>query len=127
MEEKQLQETEQHYSDASFWDKVKRVALKAGSSVIYAVLLLYYTLQKPTVPKKAKAVIIGALGYFIFPFDFIPDIAAGFGYTDDFGALIFALAQVAMYIDDDIKAKAKETLERWFPNADTAQVDQHLQ
>ena len=74
---------------------------------MYAVLLLYYTLQKPEVPKKTKAVIIGALGYFILPVDLIPDMMLGVGFTDDLGALGIALFQVAMYIDDDIKLKAK--------------------
>ena len=86
------------------------MAKKAGSSVVYAVLLLYYTLQKPEVPKKTKAVIIGALGYFILPVDLIPDMMLGVGFTDDLGALGIALFQVAMYIDDDIKQKAKNQI-----------------
>lgn len=97
---------------------------KAGSSVVYAVLLLYFTLQKPEVPIKAKTIIIGALGYFILPLDLIPDIAVGVGYTDDLGALGVALFQVAMYIDDEIKNKAKEKLKDWFgDNVDTSEID----
>lgn len=97
---------------------------KAGSSVVYAVLLLYFTLQKPEVPVKAKTIIIGALGYFFLPLDLIPDIAIGVGYTDDIGALGVALLQVAMYIDEDIKKKAKEKLKEWFgDNVDTSKSD----
>lgn len=94
---------------------------------MYAVLLLYYTLQKPEVPAKTKAIIIGALGYFILPLDLIPDLAAGVGYTDDLGALGLALLQVAMYIDDDIKTQAKEKLTEWFgPSVDTAAIDEKI-
>jgi len=118
---------EKHYSDSKFWDKLKKYAKKAGASVVYAVLLLYYTLQKPEVPAKTKAVIIGALGYFILPLDLIPDFAVGIGYTDDLGALGLALFQVAMYIDDDIKNKAKTKLKEWFGDrVDTSDIDQKI-
>lgn len=119
-----MKKTEKYYSDEKFWDKLKKFAKKAGSSVVYAVLLLYYTLQKPEVPKKTKAVIIGALGYFILPVDLIPDMIIGVGFTDDLGALGIALFQVAMYIDDDVKHKARTKLSEWFgEGVDTSDVD----
>lgn len=123
----QMKKAEKNYSEDKFWNKLKKYGKKAGSSVVYTVLLLYYTLQKPEVPAKTKAIIIGALGYFILPFDLIPDVAVGLGFTDDLGALGIALIQVAMYIDADIKAKAKIKLEEWFGSAvDTAEVDAKL-
>jgi len=124
--EKQMQAAEKNFSEERFWNKLKKFAKKAGSSVVYAVLLLYYTLQKPTVPARSKAIIIGALGYFILPFDLIPDLAIGVGYTDDLGALGVALLQVVMYIDDEVKQKAKEKLKNWFGDADTSEIDKKL-
>jgi uncharacterized membrane protein YkvA (DUF1232 family) len=113
-----------HFSDEKFWGKLKKFAKNAGSSVVYAVLLLYFTLQKPEVPVKAKTIIIGALGYFILPLDLIPDLAVGVGYTDDLGALGVALFQVAMYIDEVIRNKAKEKLKEWFGDkVDTSDID----
>ena len=123
----QMQKSEKYYSDEKFWDKLKKFAKKAGSSVVYAVLLLYYTLQKPEVPKKTKAIIIGALGYFILPVDLMPDMLLGIGFTDDLGALGIALFQVAMYIDDDVKMKAKAKLEDWFgDDVDTSEIDKKI-
>jgi uncharacterized membrane protein YkvA (DUF1232 family) len=123
----QMQKSEKYYSDEKFWDKLKKFAKKAGSSVVYAVLLLYYTLQKPEVPKKTKAIIIGALGYFILPVDLLPDMLLGIGFTDDLGALGIALFQVAMYIDDDVKMKAKVKLEDWFGDGvDTSEIDKKI-
>ena len=123
----QMKKSEKYFTEEKFWDKLKKFAKKAGSSVVYAVLLLYYTLQKPEVPKKTKAVIIGALGYFILPVDLIPDMMLGVGFTDDLGALGIALFQVAMYIDDDIKLKAKMKLADWFGDAvDTSDVDDKI-
>jgi uncharacterized membrane protein YkvA (DUF1232 family) len=122
-----MSNTEKHFSEDKFWDKLKKFGVKAGQSVVYTALLLYFVLQKPDVPKKAKMVIIGALGYFILPTDLIPDIAVGIGFTDDLGALGVALLQVAMYIDDDVKAKAKAKLTDWFgDDVDTSEVDGKL-
>ncbi len=59
-----MDNTEKHFSEEKFWDKLKRYGVKAGHSVVYTALLLYFVLQKPDVPKKSKMVIIGALGYF---------------------------------------------------------------
>jgi len=125
--EKELEKAAGNFSEEKFWSKLMKYAKKAGSSVVYAVLLLYYTLQKPEIPKKVKVVIIGALGYFILPIDAIPDFAVGLGYTDDLGAIGFALIQVAMYIDQDVKQKAKEKLADWFgENVDTVEIDAKL-
>jgi len=127
MLEKELEKAAENYSEEKFWSKIMKYGKKAGSSVVYAVLLLYYTLQKPEVPKRVKVVIIGALGYFILPIDAIPDFAVGLGFTDDLGAIGFALIQVAMYIDQDVKKKAKEKLADWFgENVDTAEIDDKL-
>nr|WP_295973551.1 YkvA family protein [uncultured Bacillus sp.] len=123
-----MENTGKYFSDRKFWGKLKRFAKKAGSSVVYAVLLLYYTLQKPEVPKKAKAVIIGALGYFILPVDVIPDAILGLGFTDDLGALGIALFQVAVYIDEEIKQKAKAKLQDWFgDDVDTSEIDAKIE
>lgn len=118
---------EKHYSEDKFWAKLKKFAVKAGHSVVYTALLLFYTLQKPELPKKARITILAALGYFILPVDLIPDFAVGIGFTDDLGALGVALIQVAMYIDDEVKKKAKAKLTDWFgENVDTSEVDKKL-
>jgi uncharacterized membrane protein YkvA (DUF1232 family) len=111
------------YTEQGLLDKISKFAKKAGISVIYAILVLYYTMLKADVPMKAKSVIAGALGYFIMPFDIIPDFALTAGYTDDLGVLAVALTVVAMYIDDDIKKKARKKLKEWFGNYDEKALD----
>jgi uncharacterized membrane protein YkvA (DUF1232 family) len=103
-----------HFSDDSFWVKIKKQCVKAGAKVIYAALLLFYALQEPAVPLKAKAKITGALGYFIFPVDAIADVTPVVGYADDFGVLMLALVAVSMYINDDVKLKARNKLKDFF-------------
>ena len=118
---------ETKFSVEAFWKKVKHVAKQAGQSVIYASLLLFYVLQRPDVPKRVKIIVIGALAYFIAPIDAIPDFIAGIGYTDDLGALTAALIQVSLYVNEDVKDKARVKLAEWFgSDIDTTFIDQKL-
>jgi len=112
------------YSEDSLFKKIKKVAKTAGIKVIYYVLIAYYLLKKPEVPKKEKAIIIGALGYFIMPLDLVPDFTVGVGYVDDLGALALALGKVALYIDNDIKKQAKDKLQDIFGNYDESELEE---
>lgn len=104
----------QHYSEKGLIDKVGKVAKDAGLKVIYAALLLFYVLKEGDVPAKTKGIIYAALGYFIFPMDAIADVVPVVGYADDIGVLLLALAACTMYIDDNVKAKARAKLRDWF-------------
>nr|WP_174734483.1 YkvA family protein [Mesobacillus harenae] len=127
MDEEEIQKNKKYFSEEGLWKKVQKFSKKAGSSAIYLVLLLFFTMQKPEVPMKAKATIAGALGYFILPIDLIPDIVVGVGYVDDIAVLMAALFQVAMYIDEDIKDRAKSKLKDWFgDDMDTSSIDDRL-
>lgn len=127
MDEEKIQNFSKHYSEDGLWKKIKKYSKKVGSSAVYAILLLYFVLQKEEVPMKNKTIIVGALGYFILPIDLIPDVAPGVGYTDDIGVLLAALWQVSIYIDTDVKNQAKEKLKDWFGDAiDTSDVDDKL-
>jgi len=127
MDEEKIQNFSKHYSEDGLWKKIKKYSKKVGSSSVYAILLLYFVLQKEEVPMKNKLIIYGALGYFILPTDLIPDIAPGVGYTDDIGVLLAALWQVSIYIDTDVKNQAKEKLKDWFgDDIDTSDVDDKL-
>lgn len=116
-------EYSKEYSESSFWDKVKNFASKAGSKVIYAALKLYYTLVSPDTPAWAKTAIIAALGYFIAPIDFIPDITPVVGFTDDLAALGTTLVTVSSCITPDIIAQAKNQMKDWFGKDDIADLD----
>ena len=115
-----------YYSKESLFNKIKLVFSKAGVSVVYGALLLYYSLQDSNVPIKAKATIIGALGYFISPIDLIADPIPIVGYGDDLTSIITALGVISVFITPEIKRKAREKTEEWFNNVtdeDFKQVD----
>ena len=102
------------YSDDSFWKKVTKYALKAGREVLEKALIMYYCLKDDDTPAKSKAVILGALAYFIIPFDAIPDVLPGVGYTDDLGVLAAALVFVASNIKQEHRDMADAKLQEWF-------------
>lgn len=102
------------YNEHSFWKKLKAYAVSAGKDVIEKALILYYCLIDRDTPAWAKAVIVGALGYFVVPTDAIPDLMPVAGYSDDLGALASALAMVAVHIKPEHKEKAKDQLKIWF-------------
>jgi uncharacterized membrane protein YkvA (DUF1232 family) len=112
--EEHIEKYSQHYSENSFWNKVKTAALSAGRELIEKALWLYYALIDPDTPKKAKMIILGALGYFILPFDLIPDFIPLIGYTDDLAVLAGAIVIVAQNIKDEHKEKAANRLKEWF-------------
>ena len=111
-----------HYSEQNLWDKIKQFSKTAGEKVVYAVLLLFYLLTDKEVSLKSNATIIGALGYFIFPLDAIPDIMPAIGFTDDLGVLMFALSEVSSSITPEMKEKAKEKLKEWFSKVNESEI-----
>lgn len=113
----------QHYSDASFWDKVKGFAKIAGMKVVYPALLLQYMMKSNEVPLKTKLIISAALGYFILPVDFIPDFAPMIGFADDLGVFMLILKQMASNVTPEIKRQARGHLHKWFNDTNSEELD----
>ncbi len=107
------------YTDESFWQKVKAHALEAGRELIEKALTLYYCLEDRDTPAWARTVIVGALAYFIWPADAIPDYLGVVGFADDLGAVAAALATVAAHVKHDHARRASERARRWFGDKKT--------
>jgi len=110
------------FSQSEFAEKISRIAKRAGSKLVYAALILYYTLQSDKVSKADKAIIIGALGYMISPIDVIPDAIPIAGLTDDLAVLLYVLKKVWTGIDPEIIAQAREKLSRWFDEEEINEI-----
>ena len=113
------------FSQSEFVEKISRIAKRAGAKLVYAALILVYTLQSDKVSTKDKALIIGALGYLISPLDVVPDAIPIVGLSDDLAVLVFVLKTVWTDIDPSIKERAKEKLSKWF-DEDEIQETAHL-
>ncbi|MCY3734572.1 MAG: YkvA family protein, partial [Chloroflexi bacterium] len=73
-----------------------------------------YCLQDRDTPQWEKATIVGALGYFIFPADGIPDAIPVIGFSDDLVVITAALGIVVMHIKLEHRQQAEEKLKTWF-------------
>ena len=118
----ELKKYEKEYSEEGLWDKIASVAKKAGIKVIYYALLLFYALQSDNVTVAEKALIIGALGYFILPIDIIPDFMVPIGYGDDL-TVMWGLIKKLDCIDEQVKAQAQAKLTDWFGNYDKSKLE----
>lgn len=111
------------FTKNGFIEKISRIAKRAGVKMVYAALVLYYTLENDKVSVKDKAIIIGALGYLISPLDMMPDAIPIAGLSDDLAVLIYVLHKVWGEVSDEVKEKAKEKLATWFDEGELEAVD----
>ena len=118
-----LSKYEKDFSFDNLMSKIKETAKKAGLKAIYMALLLYYALESPTITTMDKAIIYGALGYFICPIDIIPDILPFIGLTDDIAVLAWAFSRVRHNVTDMTREKAKTKLKIWFGDFDEKEID----
>jgi len=110
----------------TIYDYVKRRVHTVGTKVLYTVLLLFYAYQRKDIPGWCRHIITGAIAYLLTPIDAVPDLTPILGYTDDFSVLAFALVNIAGHVNDDIRTKAKDRLQKWVkePNEeDILEVD----
>lgn len=112
------------FTKGGFVEKISRIAKRAGAKLVYAALLLYYTLESDKVSLKDKAIIIGALGYLISPLDAIPDAIPIAGLGDDLAVLVYVLHKVWGEVSDDVKAKARKKLSQWFDDDEMKGADE---
>lgn len=119
-----FEEYKDKFSQQGFIDKISRIAKRAGAKLVYAALVLYYTLQSDQVSLKDKTVIIGALGYLISPLDVIPDAVPIAGLTDDLTVLIYVVNKVWNNVGEDVKTKAREKLSMWFDENELKAADE---
>ena len=111
------------FSKTEFVEKISRIAKRAGAKLVYAALILYYTLQSDKIPVKDKAIIIGALGYLISPLDVVPDAIPIVGLGADLGVLVYVLQKVWGNVSEDVKVKARERLSKWFDEDEIEEIN----
>lgn len=112
------------FSKTGFIDKIASIAKRAGAKLVYAALVLFYTLESDQVSVKDKAMIIGALGYLISPLDVVPDAIPIAGLSDDLAVLIYVLKRVWVDVSDDVKKKAQSKMAQWFDQDEMISTDQ---
>jgi uncharacterized membrane protein YkvA (DUF1232 family) len=93
-----------------FWKKVRQT-LPVVPFLDEAIAAFYCAID-PRTPGVVRATLFGALAYFILPFDAVPDLLAGLGFTDDLAVLVATLRAVGAHVTDEHRERARATLER---------------
>lgn len=93
-----------------FWRKLKRLAVKLPFAE--DLLAAYYCAFDRQTPRHVQAALLGAIAYFVLPFDFVPDVLPVLGFTDDAAVLATALRLVASHINEDHRAAARAAIAR---------------
>ena len=93
-----------------FWIKLKQVVAKLPFAE--DLLAAYYCAFDKQTPRHVQVALLGAIAYFILPFDFIPDMMPALGFTDDAAILATVIRLVAGHITDDHREAARTALKR---------------
>jgi uncharacterized membrane protein YkvA (DUF1232 family) len=91
-----------------FWPTVKK-ALRT-IPFMDEVVAAYFAMLDPRTPMQARLILVGALAYFVLPFDLVPDIILGVGFLDDASILAAAIASVSSSITEDHREAARQAL-----------------
>ena len=97
-------------TEQKFLPKLARVLAKVPFAE--DLVAAYYCAFDRNTPLKAKGILLGALAYFILPFDAVPDIVLGLGFTDDLAVLLAAFNVVRAHVTPAHRGRARETLGR---------------
>jgi uncharacterized membrane protein YkvA (DUF1232 family) len=91
-----------------FWTKARKVA--AGLPFAEDLLAAYYCAFDHSTPLQVKAVLVGALAYFVLPFDIVPDVLPLVGFTDDAAVLVTAMRMVSGHMRPEHRDAARAAL-----------------
>lgn len=91
-----------------FWDKLRGAAGRIP--FLEDALAAYYCATDGATPVQVKAILMGALAYFVIPSDMIPDFIVAMGFTDDAAVLYAAIRTVAPHIREPHRDKARAAL-----------------
>ncbi|MFQ5985710.1 MAG: YkvA family protein [Alphaproteobacteria bacterium] len=103
-------EADEAFVTERFWDKVRATLGKVP--FMEDALAAFYCATDAKTPLFVKAILFGALAYFITPMDVIPDFIAGLGFTDDAAVLAAAIAALRSHMRPHHFAAARAILKK---------------
>ncbi len=101
-----------------FWIKFRQTVAKLPFAE--DLLAAYYCAFDRQTPRHVQVALLGALAYFILPFDFMPDMLPILGFTDDAAVLATAIRMIASNITPEHRQAARAALKRGVQTADQA-------
>jgi uncharacterized membrane protein YkvA (DUF1232 family) len=91
-----------------FWPKLRRSAARLWFAE--DLVAAYYCALDRRTPRRVQVTLLGALAYFVLPFDFVPDMLPLIGFTDDAAVLATAIRVVAAHITPEHRDVARRLL-----------------
>jgi len=92
-----------------FWVKLRKVAARLPFAE--DLLAAHYCAFDRDTPVQVKAALLGALAYFVLPFDAVPDVLPFLGFADDAAVLATALRLVASHMTPAHREAARAALD----------------
>ena len=92
-----------------FWRTIKKAA--RAVPFMDELVAAYFCALDPQTPARVRMILLGALGYFVMPFDTIPDFLIVFGFSDDVAVLTMAITAVRGYITPAHRKAALDALQ----------------
>lgn len=91
-----------------FWSTFRR----AARAIPFAedLVAAYYCALDPATPARVRGILLAALAYFVLPFDAIPDMIVGLGFTDDATILLATIGLVRAHITPVHREAARQAL-----------------
>jgi uncharacterized membrane protein YkvA (DUF1232 family) len=93
-----------------FWRKARKLAARLPFTE--DLLAAYYCAFDRDTPMQVKAALVGALAYFVLPFDVVPDMMPMLGFADDAAILATALRLVANHLKPEHREAARRAMVR---------------
>lgn len=96
--------------ERGFWTKLRKYVRHIP--FVQDAGAAYYCAMDGETPLHVKAVLFGALAYFILPIDIVPDIIAWIGFTDDAAVLYAAIRTVSPHIKALHREQARAAIDK---------------
>ena len=102
---------------AGFWPKFRHVAAKLPFAE--DLVAAYYSAFDRKTPRHVQLSLLGALAYFVMPFDVMPDMLPLLGLTDDAAVIATALRMVSTHINATHYETARAAIARGLATAES--------
>lgn len=97
-------------NEAQLWRKLGRLAARLPFT--QDLLAAWFCARDPATPGYVRAVLLGAVAYFLLPMDAVPDFVAVLGFTDDAAVIAAVLGALERHVREEHRAAARDRLAR---------------
>lgn len=119
---KGIENTTNFVIEKNVLENISKVATKLGTTSVYILLIMFYTLQKQGVSQKSRSIILNSRNLFVHKK--LDAVSSKNLMTD----LLGILAIISSDVDDNVRQKAKVKMDSWFgKNVDVSKVDEIIE